>query len=169
MRLVNSYASIAVDIDCSPNPSVKPAAISQVCCVSENTNHSKSDFGLCFDACLGDFFKVVGRSVSSSVASSSKEFFYTKSKTSEKNGSSIGKKLSLFYNNPSIIADQCHELLIVTFSRISIPEKNVSLQLSQHPQVKDSKDSNLLNGCDIYRTSAPRNYEKKARKKQYDL
>ena len=87
--------------------------------------------------------------------------FYTKSKTSEKNGSSIGKKLSLFYNNPSIIADQCHELLIVTFSRISIPEKNVSLQLSQHPQVKDSKDSNLLNGCDIYRTSAPRNYEKK--------
>ena len=76
MRLVNSYASIAVDIDCSPNPSVKPAAISQVCCVSENTNHSKSDFGLCFDACLGDFFKVVGRSVSSSVASSSKEFLY---------------------------------------------------------------------------------------------
>ena len=32
--------------------------------------------------------------------------------------------------------------------------KKLSLQLSQHPQVvKDSKDSNLLNGCDIYRTS----------------
>ena len=100
MRLVNSYASIAVDIDCSPNPSVKPAAISQVCCVSENTNHSKSDFGLCFDACLGDFFKVVGRSVSSSVASSSKEFFYTKSKTSEKNGSSIGKKFVIILQQP---------------------------------------------------------------------
>ena len=91
MRLVNSYASIAVDIDCSPNPSVKPAAISQVCCVSENTNHSKSDFGLCFDACLGDFFKVVGRSVSSSVASSSKEFFIPNRKPVRKTGAALEK------------------------------------------------------------------------------
>ena len=37
--------------------------------------------------------------------------FYTNNENhlnSEKNGS-IGKKLSLFYNNPSIIADQCHK------------------------------------------------------------
>ena len=32
-------------------------------------------------------------------------------------------------------------------ARISIPEKNVSLQLSQHPL-------KILNGCNIYRTSA---------------
>ena len=89
--------------------------------------------------------------------------FIPNRKPVRKTGAALEKNLSLFYNNPSIIADQCHELLIVTFSRISIPEKNVSLQLSQHPQVKDSKDSNLLNGCDIYRTSAPRNYEKKGK------
>ena len=74
--------------------------------------------------------------------------FYTNNENhlnSEKNGS-IGKKLSLFYNNPSIIADQCHESNLLE-QEFQYQKKNVSLQLSQHPL-------KILNGCNIYRTSA---------------
>ena len=100
MRLVNSYASIAVDIDCSPNPSVKPAAISQVCCVSENTNHSKSDFGLCFDACRGDFFKVVWKKRFFFCCFFIQRVFIPNRKPVRKTGAALEKKFVIILQQP---------------------------------------------------------------------